>query len=229
MSRRFVHLHVHSEYSLADSTIRIPDLVARCAAHGQPSVAITDRNNLFALVKFYRAAEAAGLKPIAGADIQVADGDELAWPLTLLCRDRDGYLALSRLLTRAWMEGHRHDGVVVRPEWLRDGNRWVLDAIGVQGDGAETASVNILGREMASQAERCMAMRIRKTPEELALARRAYGYFDQIHAYARDLLLEYGTDLTDFQLATRFSRRTVMFRLAAYEDLRHMLKQRSRF
>ncbi len=122
MSSRFVHLSLHSEYSLADSTIRIPELVARCVALGQPSVAITDRNNLFALVKFYRAAEAAGLKPIAGADLRVAEGDEPPWTLTLLCRDRDGYLALSRLLTRAWMEGQRHDGVVVRPDWLRDGN-----------------------------------------------------------------------------------------------------------
>ena len=120
MSPRFVHLHVHSEYSLADSTIRIPELVARCAALGQPSVAITDRNNLFSLVKFYRAAEDAGIKPIAGADVMVAEGDEAAWPLTLLCRDREGYLALSRLLSRAWMQGHRHDGVVVRPAWLHD-------------------------------------------------------------------------------------------------------------
>jgi len=118
MSSRFVHLHVHSEYSLADSTIRIPDLVKRCAEHGQPSVAITDRNNLFSLVKFYRAAEGAGVKPLAGADVMVAEGGDPAWPLTLLCRDREGYLSLSRLLTRAWMQGHRHDGVVVRPEWL---------------------------------------------------------------------------------------------------------------
>ncbi|MGI8561292.1 MAG: DNA polymerase III subunit alpha, partial [Luteimonas sp.] len=119
MSRRFIHLSLHSEYSLADSTIRIPQLIARCVAHGQPSVAITDRNNLFALVKLYRAAEAAGIKPIAGADIAVAEGNEAPWQLTLLCRDRDGYLALSRLLTRAWLEGQRHDGVVVRPAWLQ--------------------------------------------------------------------------------------------------------------
>src|SRR5690606_38078468 len=130
MSSRFVHLHLHSEYSLADSTIRIPELVARCAAHGQPSVAITDRNNLFSLVKFYRAAEGKGLKPIAGADVQVADGDEASWPLTLLCRDRDGYLSLSRLLTRAWMEGHRHDGVVVRPEWVRDASKGLFALAG---------------------------------------------------------------------------------------------------
>ncbi len=120
MSRRFVHLTLHSEYSLADSTIRIPELVKRCVALGQPSVAVTDRNNLFSLVKFFRAAEGAGIKPIAGADISLAEGDEAPATLTLLCRDHDGYLSLSRLLTRAWMEGQRHDGVVVRPQWLRD-------------------------------------------------------------------------------------------------------------
>src|SRR5690606_14861164 len=76
-------------------------------------------NNLFSLVKFFRAAEGAGIKPIAGADISLAEGDEPPAVLTLLCRDHAGYLALSRLLTRAWMEGQRHDGVVVRPEWLR--------------------------------------------------------------------------------------------------------------
>ena len=119
MSARFVHLHLHSEYSLADSTIRIPDLVARCVALGQPAVAVTDRNNLFALVKFYREAEKAGIKPIAGADVCVADGDGKPWQLTLLCRDRAGYLELSRLLTRAFMEGQRHDGVMLRPEWLQ--------------------------------------------------------------------------------------------------------------
>ena len=48
----FAHLHLHSEYSLVDSTIRIPDLVARCVAHGQPAVAVTDQNKLFELVKF---------------------------------------------------------------------------------------------------------------------------------------------------------------------------------
>ncbi len=120
MPARFVHLHLHSEYSLADSTIRIPQLVARCAALGQPAVAVTDRNNLFALVKFYRAAEAAGIKPVAGADVSIAAGDEAPSKLTLLCRDHAGYLTLSRLLTRAWMEGQRHDGVVLRPQWLAE-------------------------------------------------------------------------------------------------------------
>ncbi len=130
---RFVHLHVHSEYSLADSTIRIPDLVRRCAELGQPSVSVTDRNNLFALVKFYRAAEAAGLKPIAGADVLVAEGDEPPALLTLLCRDHAGYLSLSRLLTRAWMQGHRHDGVVLRPDWLAAENAGLFALAGRHG------------------------------------------------------------------------------------------------
>ena len=122
MSARFVHLHLHSEYSLADSTIRIAELVKRCVALGQPAVALTDIDNLFATVKFYKAAEAAGLKPIIGADIGLADGNESPSRMTLLCRDRTGYLTLSRLLSRAWMEGHRVDGVVVRPQWLREDN-----------------------------------------------------------------------------------------------------------
>lgn len=122
MSARFVHLHLHSEYSLADSTIRIGELVKRCVSLGQPAVALTDLDNLFAAVKFYKAAEGAGVKPIIGADIGLADGNEASSRMTLLCRDRSGYLTLSRLLSRAWMEGHRTDGVVLRPEWLREDN-----------------------------------------------------------------------------------------------------------
>ena len=120
MPARFAHLHLHSEYSLVDSTIRIPELVAACVARGLPAVAITDQNNLFALVKFHKEAEKAGIKPVTGADVLIAEGSAPASRLTLLCRDRAGYLSLSQLLTRAWMEGHRVDGVVARPAWLAE-------------------------------------------------------------------------------------------------------------
>ena len=142
MSSRFVHLHLHSEYSLADSTVRIPELVARCVAQGQPAVAMTDRNNLFALVKFYKACEGAGIKPICGADISVAEADEAPWKLTLLCRDRDGYLSLSRLLSRAWMEGQRHDGVVVRPQWLAEANEGLFALAGRHSQAGQLAAGN---------------------------------------------------------------------------------------
>jgi len=115
---RFVHLHLHSEYSLADSSIRIPDLVSRCAALGLPAVAVTDQSNLFSLVKFYKAAEPAGVKPIAGADVWLAQGDAPPARLTLLCQDREGYLALSRLLSRSYLDGHAGDHVELQPDWL---------------------------------------------------------------------------------------------------------------
>ncbi len=142
MPARFVHLHLHSEYSLADSTVRVPELVARCVALGQPAVAITDRNNLFALVKFYRAAEKAGIKPIAGADVFLAEADEAPSRLTLLCRDHAGYLTLSRLLTRAWMEGQRHDGVVLRPQWLHDANHGLFVLAGRHAQAGQQAGAN---------------------------------------------------------------------------------------
>ena len=149
MPSRFVHLHLHSEYSLVDSTIRIPQLVARCVELGQPAVAITDHNNLFGLVKFYKAAEAAGVKPIAGADILLAEDGEAPSRLTLLCRDREGYLSLSRLLTRAWMEGHRHDGVVVRPQWLREANAGLFALAGRHSEAGRLAAAG--KHELASQ------------------------------------------------------------------------------
>ncbi|TBR13474.1 MAG: DNA polymerase III subunit alpha, partial [Lysobacter sp.] len=140
MASRFVHLHLHSEYSLHDSTIRIADLVKRCALLGQPAVAVTDINNLFAAVKFYKAAESAGIKPIIGADIALADGNEVASRMTLLCRDRTGYLTLSRLLSRMWMEGHRNDGVVLRPDWLREDNAGLFALAGRHSLGGALAA-----------------------------------------------------------------------------------------
>jgi DNA polymerase-3 subunit alpha len=181
MSARFVHLHLHSEYSLLDSTIRIPELVGRCVALGQPAVAVTDHNNLFALVKFYKAAEAAGIKPIAGADILLADADEAPSRLTLLCRDRDGYLALSRLLTRAWMEGQRHDGVVVRPEWLRDNNAGLFVLAGRHSQAGRLAAA---GRH--ELAEQWLADWQRHTGERLhlELARTQRDGEDAFNAFA---------------------------------------------
>jgi len=146
MSSRFVHLHLHTEFSMADSIIRVPEkpdqadpkkakqpnLLSRAVELRMPALAVTDRNNLFALVKFYKAAEAVGVKPIAGADLLVAEGGEAPWWITLLCRDRDGYLSLSRLLTRAWMEGHRTDGVAIDPQWLREESNGLFALMGRQ-------------------------------------------------------------------------------------------------
>ncbi|GLQ97141.1 DNA polymerase III subunit alpha [Dyella mobilis] len=119
MSLRFAHLHLHSEYSLVDSTIRIKALVAACVQAGAPAVALTDECNMFALVKFYKACSAAGIKPIGGCDLWISSPDDpRPWRLTLLCQNRDGYLNLSRLVSRAWREGQLNGRALVDANWL---------------------------------------------------------------------------------------------------------------
>ena len=116
----FVHLHVHTEYSLVDSTVRIAALMNSCADEGMPAVALTDQNNLFAMVKFYKKAVAAGVKPIIGVDLRIANKDDSGRPfrLILLCQNDTGYRNLSTLLTRAYLEGQIRGEALARREWL---------------------------------------------------------------------------------------------------------------
>ena len=119
MPLRFAHLHLHSEYSLVDSTIRIKALVEACVRDGVAAVALTDECNMFALVKFYKACSAAGIKPIGGCDLWIsAPDDPRPWRLTLLCQNREGYLNLSRLVSRAWREGQHGGRALVDAAWL---------------------------------------------------------------------------------------------------------------
>src|SRR5574337_630483 len=115
----FVHLRLHSEYSLVDSVIRIPELVQAVAASGMPAVALTDQGNVFALVKFMQAAETGGLKPLIGADLCLRDrdGDGVS-NFTLLCCDVPGYRNLSRLITRSYLEGQQHGLPTLERAWL---------------------------------------------------------------------------------------------------------------
>ncbi len=105
----FVHLHVHSEYSLVDGLLRIKPLVQAAAQAGMPAVAVTDQLNLFCLVRFYKAALAAGVKPIAGAEVLVHNPEDASQPhrLVLLVQDHEGYLNLTRLISRAYLEGQQ--------------------------------------------------------------------------------------------------------------------------
>jgi DNA polymerase-3 subunit alpha len=121
MPATFIHLHLHTEYSLANGTVRIPSLVSNAAALGMPAVAVTDQGNLFAMVKFYRAAMAAGLKPILGVDLWVADDASTGQPsrIVLLCKDRTGYLNLSQLVSRTYTEGQHAGLPVLDKSWLR--------------------------------------------------------------------------------------------------------------
>ena len=102
---RFVHLRLHSEYSVTDGIVRIDDAVARAAELGMPALALTDLANLFGFVKFYTAARKAGIKPVQGADVFIANEDDPDRPhrLLLLCRTHRGYLQLCEILSRAYL------------------------------------------------------------------------------------------------------------------------------
>lgn len=120
MSANFVHLHVHTEYSMVDSTVRIPKLLERSQAEHMPAVALTDQNNLFGLVKFYRKAIAAGVKPIIGLDLRIANDDDPDHPFTLilLVQNNAGYRNLCELVTRCYMEGQVRGEPLASREWL---------------------------------------------------------------------------------------------------------------
>jgi DNA polymerase-3 subunit alpha len=120
VTQPFVHLHLHTEYSLVDSTVRVASLMEQATRDGMPAVAMTDQNNLFGLVKFYRRAMAAGVKPIIGADLRIANQDDKSRPYTLivLCQDENGYRNLSQLITRAHLEGRVRGEPMLRREWF---------------------------------------------------------------------------------------------------------------
>ena len=118
MSVRFVHLHLHTEYSILDSVVRVKNLMEQVAQANMPAVAMTDQCNLFAMVKFYRAAMRHGLKPIIGSDIWLRTDERDPDRLILLCRDSQGYRNLSRLLTRAYLDDQKRGAPVIEREWL---------------------------------------------------------------------------------------------------------------
>ena len=110
----FVHLHLHTEYSLLDGACRIRDLMARVKEVGQEAVAITDHGVMYGVIDFYRAAKAAGIKPVIGCEVYVAPRtrfdkvhalDREAYHLILLCKDETGYRNLSYMVSRGFVEG----------------------------------------------------------------------------------------------------------------------------
>ncbi|MCO5117087.1 MAG: DNA polymerase III subunit alpha [Burkholderiaceae bacterium] len=119
----FIHLRLHTEFSVVDGTARIDDAVASAAADGQPALAITDIANLFGAVKFYKAARGKGVKPILGAEVALrglaADPATVSRVL-LLAQNEQGYLNLCELLARAWTQGVTKAQAVAEWDWLAE-------------------------------------------------------------------------------------------------------------
>ncbi len=135
---QFVHLRLHTEYSLVDGIVRVPRLMRAVADAGMPAVALTDHSNLFAMVKFHREAEKRGVKPVIGADLWIAETGERAEPvlLTLLAQSLAGFRNLTRLVSRSYLEGQDRGRPLLAREWLDADSTKGLIALsgGIQGD-----------------------------------------------------------------------------------------------
>ncbi|MGR5304446.1 DNA polymerase III subunit alpha [Vibrio mediterranei] len=117
---KFIHLRVHSDFSMIDGLSKVPPLVKKVAEMGMPAMALTDFTNLCGLVKFYGNAHSSGIKPLIGADFAVQSdefGDELT-RITVLAADNTGYNNLTLLISKAYLRGHIQHQPVIDKAWL---------------------------------------------------------------------------------------------------------------
>ncbi|PCI20211.1 MAG: DNA polymerase III subunit alpha [Piscirickettsiaceae bacterium] len=151
----FIHLRNHTEYSLVDGLIRIKPLVAKVKELNMPAVAVTDRTNLFATVKFYRAAIAAGVKPIIGVDVLIKDSIDQKQPfvVTLLIKNRAGYLGLSELISEAYLHGQEKGIAYLTTEKILNKNDGLIALSG--GLNGEVGT--LLGAKDEEGASHCLS------------------------------------------------------------------------
>jgi len=152
----FVHLRVHSEYSIVDGMLRIDDAMAAAARDRMPALALTDLANVFGLVKFYTAARKAGVKPIVGCDLWITHEAERDQPhrLLLLCQSREGYLKLCDWMTRAYRVNQHRGRAELRRDWLAEGTAGLIALSGFRdGDvGQALEQGNVEGASAAASA-----------------------------------------------------------------------------
>lgn len=117
---QFIHLRLHSEYSIVDGLVRIDDAIQAAVKDQQPALAITDLCNLFGMVKFYKEARSKGVKPVIGCDVWISNDQHRDKParLLLLVKNHTGYLQLCELLSQAWLTNQHLGRAEIRPEWL---------------------------------------------------------------------------------------------------------------
>ncbi len=122
MDPRFIHLRIHTEYSLIDGIVQIHPLIEKALEYQMPAVGITDQSNLFATIKFYQAASLAGIKPIIGTDVWLENKKQSKNPfkLTVFCKNNSGYKNLLELVSRSFIKGQSHGKAIIYYEWLKE-------------------------------------------------------------------------------------------------------------
>ncbi|HLO93610.1 MAG TPA: DNA polymerase III subunit alpha, partial [Burkholderiaceae bacterium] len=130
----FVHLRTHTEFSVVDGTLLIDDAAAAAAKDGQVALAVTDLANMFGAVKHYNACRKKGVKPILGADcwVEAEVADKPPHRLLLLVQNKQGYLNLSELLSRAWIQGVQRTQACLKPEWMQELSEGLICISGAQ-------------------------------------------------------------------------------------------------
>jgi DNA polymerase-3 subunit alpha len=153
--RQFVHLRLHTEYSLLDGIVRVPELIAAVSAAGMPAVAVTDQSNLFAMVKFYKEALTAGVKPLIGVDAWIRGAGERAPPsrAVFLCQNLTGYRHLTQLVTRSYLEGQHRGAPMLERGWLQSD---MLQGLIVLSGGADGDIGQAISRGRDDEALRCL-------------------------------------------------------------------------
>lgn len=172
-STKFVHLRCHSEFSISDSILRIKDIIKKTAENSMPSIALTDLNNVFALLKFYRTARDNQIKPVLGAEILVEteisqnannsnknnpknnnNKTPNAFPLLVLVKNNDGYKTLCELMTKAYLEINNSPllgQAVIKRKWLQDLQNPNLIALSGFGNNSEIG--NFLSKQQFQEAQ----------------------------------------------------------------------------
>lgn len=126
---RFVHLRVHSDFSMIDGLHKVNAICQATAELGMPAIALTDQMNLCGLVRFYRSSHKCGLKPIIGCDLWVLDADEpdeALTKLTVLAMNNVGYQQLTQLISRGYLAGHRQGRPCIDRQWLVDHHQGLI-------------------------------------------------------------------------------------------------------
>jgi DNA polymerase-3 subunit alpha len=150
MQAEFIHLRVHSEYSLTDGLVRVGPLMEKVAELDMPAVAISDRCNFFGLIKAYKAAARHGLKLIVAADFELLHDDERRTQLSLYALDDQGYRNLTILISKAYQEGQVLGRPLIRWEWLRAASHGLLALSG--GRRGEVGQHLLAGRTVEAEA-----------------------------------------------------------------------------
>lgn len=134
MTVPFVHLRLHSEYSLVDGLVKLKSLVSTTAERAMPALALTDETNLFGLVKFYKAAQGAGLKPIIGSDLWLHNPHDESHPyrLTLLAMNDVGYRNLTELISKGWTHGQRQGRAILDKQWVLEQSEGLIALSGAR-------------------------------------------------------------------------------------------------